>query len=78
MSEEGLEAQLLVYYGVVARAYMRVGELGAARRYVDLSEDLWMRYAGEEQDYLAGMEQLRHELKEREKMAVTDKKSEEG
>ncbi|KAI0894337.1 SET domain-containing protein [Annulohypoxylon nitens] len=78
VSEEGLEAQLLVYYGVVARAYMRVGELGAARRYVDLSEDLWMRYAGEEQDYLAGMEQLRHELKEREKMAVTDKKPEEG
>ncbi|KAI1455486.1 SET domain-containing protein [Annulohypoxylon moriforme] len=74
--EEGLEAQLLVYYGVVARAYMRVGELGVARKYVDLSEDLWMRYAGDEQDYQAGMQQLRHELTEREKMAVTDRKSE--
>ncbi|KAI1212021.1 SET domain-containing protein [Annulohypoxylon truncatum] len=76
--EEGLEPQLLVYYGVVARAYMCVGDLGAARRYVDLSEELWMRYAGEEQDYLAGMQQLRHELMEREKMAVTDRKSEDA
>ncbi|KAI1370211.1 SET domain-containing protein [Hypoxylon crocopeplum] len=67
--EEKLEAQLLVYYGVVARAYMRVGELAAARKYVDLCEELWVRYAGEEQDYLAGMHQLRHELSEREKAA---------
>ncbi|KAI2464400.1 SET domain-containing protein [Annulohypoxylon bovei var. microspora] len=69
--EEGLEAQLLVYYGVVARAHMRVGGLGAARRYVDLCEDLWVRYAGGEEDYLAGLQQLRHELEEREKKAVT-------
>ncbi|KAI0886333.1 SET domain-containing protein [Annulohypoxylon maeteangense] len=72
--DEGLEAQLLVYYGVVARAYMRVGELDAARRYVEMSEELWMRYAGQEEDYLAGMQQLRYELGERERMAVTDRK----
>ncbi|KAI1778834.1 SET domain-containing protein [Hypoxylon cercidicola] len=65
--EEKLEAQQLVYYGVVARAYMRVGELVAARKYVELCEDLWVRYAGDDQDYLAGMHQLRHELTEREK-----------
>ncbi|KAI1101873.1 SET domain-containing protein [Jackrogersella minutella] len=73
--EEGLEAQLLVYYGVIARAYMRVGELAAARRYVDLCEDLWVRYAGDEDDYLAGMQQLRHELDEREKKAQSSKES---
>lgn len=68
--EEQLDAQLLIYYGVVARAYMRVDELSAAKRYVDLCEDLWVRYAGEEEDYLAGMRQLRHELREREKKAT--------
>ncbi|KAI1409834.1 SET domain-containing protein [Hypoxylon sp. FL1857] len=67
--EEKLEAQLLVHYGAVARAYMRIGQLEAARKYVELCEDLWVRYAGEEEDYLAGMHQLRHELTEREKRA---------
>lgn len=68
--DEKLEAQQLVYYGVVARAFMRVGELVAARKYVELCEDLWVRYAGDDQDYLAGMYQLRHELTEREKKAI--------
>ncbi|XXH02240.1 hypothetical protein Hte_008608 [Hypoxylon texense] len=68
--EEKLEAQQLVYYGVVARAYMRVGELVGARKYVELCEDLWVRYAGDDLDYLAGMHQLRHELTEREKKAA--------
>lgn len=72
MREENLEAQLLVYYGVVARSYMRVGELARARKYVDLCEDLWMRYAGDEEDYLAGMHQLRHELEERERKVAID------
>ncbi|KAI0107952.1 SET domain-containing protein [Hypoxylon sp. NC0597] len=74
--EEGLEAQLLVHYGAVARAYMRVGKLEAARKYVELCEDLWVRYAGEEEDYLAGMHQLRHELREREKKATVRENSE--
>ncbi|OTA96847.1 hypothetical protein M434DRAFT_49351, partial [Hypoxylon sp. CO27-5] len=56
--EEKLEAQLLVHYGAVARAYMRAGKLEEARKYVELCEDLWVRYAGEEEDYLAGMHQL--------------------
>ncbi|OTA98384.1 hypothetical protein M426DRAFT_34383, partial [Hypoxylon sp. CI-4A] len=64
VQEEQLEAQLLVHYGAVARAYMRAGELASARRYVRFCEELWMRYAGEEDDYLEGMRQLRHELKE--------------
>ncbi|KAL7621667.1 hypothetical protein AAE478_008994 [Parahypoxylon ruwenzoriense] len=68
--EEGLQAQLIVHYGAVARAYMRVSDLEAARKYVDLCEDLWRRYAGEEPDYLAGMYQLRHELRERENKDV--------
>ncbi|KAI2601831.1 SET domain-containing protein [Hypoxylon sp. NC1633] len=70
VAEEKLETQLLVYYGLVARAYMRAGQLAGARRYVDLCEDLWIRYAGGEEDYLAGMRQLRHELSERERKAV--------
>ncbi|KAI1137549.1 SET domain-containing protein [Hypoxylon sp. FL0543] len=73
--EEKLEAQLLVHYGAVARAYMRVGKLDAARKYVEMCEDLWMRYAGEEEDYLVGMHQLRHELTEREKKANVSKTS---
>ncbi|KAI1759589.1 SET domain-containing protein [Hypoxylon sp. FL1150] len=68
--DEKLEAQQLVYYGVVARAFMRIGELLAARKYVELCEDLWVRYAGDDQNYLAGMYQLRHELTEREKKAI--------
>lgn len=70
MREEQLEVQLLVYYGAVARAYLRVGDVAAARRYVDRNEELWARYAGDEQDYFAGMEQLRHELEERERAAL--------
>ncbi|KAI8960211.1 SET domain-containing protein [Daldinia sp. FL1419] len=72
VAKEKLEAQLIVHYGAVARAYMRTGELDVARRYVELCEDLWIRYAGEEDDYLAGMHQLRHELNEREKKATID------
>ncbi|KAK6956121.1 hypothetical protein Daesc_001391 [Daldinia eschscholtzii] len=72
VATEKLEAQLLVHYSAVARAYMRIAELDSARRYVELCEDLWVQYAGEEDDYLAGMHQLRHELNEREKKATID------
>ncbi|OTB15221.1 hypothetical protein K445DRAFT_366945 [Daldinia sp. EC12] len=72
VATEKLEAQLLVHYSAVARAYMRIAELDSARRYVELCEDLWVQYAGEEDDYLAGMHQLRHELNKREKKATID------
>ncbi|KAI0172921.1 SET domain-containing protein [Hypoxylon sp. FL1284] len=72
INEENLEVRRLVYYGVVARAYMSVGDLVAAKKYVELCEDLWVRFAGDDQDYLAGMQQLRHELSEREKKATID------
>ncbi|KAI2778045.1 SET domain-containing protein [Daldinia loculata] len=75
VAKENLEAQLLVHYGAVARAYIRIGELDAARRYVELGEYLWVQYAGEEDDYLAGMHQLRHELNERERKATIDGRS---
>ncbi|KAI1391850.1 SET domain-containing protein [Hypoxylon trugodes] len=75
VQKESLEAQLLVYYGVVARAYMKASELSAARKYVDLCEDLWVRYAGGEEDYQAGMHQLQHELKEREAKAIESEKA---
>ncbi|KAI1803969.1 SET domain-containing protein [Daldinia bambusicola] len=72
VATEKLEAQLLVHYSVVARAYMRLGELDLAKRYVELCENLWIQYAGEEEDYIAGMHQLRHEFNEREKKATID------
>ncbi|KAI0010797.1 SET domain-containing protein [Xylariaceae sp. FL0662B] len=66
VEKEQLEPQLLVYYGVVARAYMDINDLGAARKYVALCEELWIQYGGEDDDSLEGIQQLRRDLTKRE------------
>ncbi|KAJ9138250.1 SET domain-containing protein [Coniochaeta hoffmannii] len=64
ISEEQLEVQLVLYYEIIARAYMVVFDLGKARAYAKMAEDAWIRYGGLDHDNVEGMQQLWRDLDE--------------
>lgn len=64
ISEEQLEVQLVLYYEIIARAYMVVFDLGKARAYAKMAEDAWIRYGGLYHDNVEGMQQLWRDLDE--------------
>ncbi|KAH8899830.1 SET domain-containing protein [Thozetella sp. PMI_491] len=62
---EELQPQLVVYYEVVARAYMEIGEWDSAREYIALTEKQWIKFGGVEHDNIEGIKELWTELKQR-------------
>lgn len=60
---EELDPQLVVYHMVFARAYMMVGDFRLARRFIELAEEKWILYGGEEHDNIEGIRELWAELK---------------
>ncbi len=65
IEEEQLWPQLVVFYEVIARAYMEIAEWDSARKYVALAEQRWNKYGGEDHDNVDGIRALWAELKER-------------
>lgn len=66
---EHLWPQLCEYYKVVARAYIRRGNLKRARYYAEMAESYWIKYGGVEHDDLEGIADLYAALKEAEDKA---------
>ena len=66
---EHLWPQLCEYYKVVARAYIRRGNLKRARYYAEMAESYWIKYGGVEHDDLEGIADLYAALKEAEAAA---------
>ena len=62
ISEEQLEVQLVLYYEIIARAYMTVFDLARARAYAKMAEDAWIRYGGLYHDNVEGIKQLWRDL----------------
>ncbi|KAK3940981.1 hypothetical protein QBC46DRAFT_432749 [Diplogelasinospora grovesii] len=54
IAQEELHPQVVVYCALFARAYMAIGDLALARKYVALSEENWILYGGEEHDNVDG------------------------
>ena len=65
VQEEQLWPQLVVFYEVIARAYMEIAEWDSARQYVGLAEERWILYGGEDHDNVDGIRALWAELKQR-------------
>ncbi len=65
VEEEQLWPQLVVFYEVIARAYMEIAEWDSARQYVGLAEERWILYGGEDHDNVDGIRALWAELKQR-------------
>ncbi|KAK2006337.1 SET domain-containing protein [Colletotrichum eremochloae] len=61
-AREGLAAQAGEFYGMVARAYARAGEVGAARRYAAVAVEGLERFAGHDDDRTARARDLLGEL----------------
>ncbi|KAB5572321.1 hypothetical protein GE09DRAFT_1269063 [Coniochaeta sp. 2T2.1] len=64
VAEEGLEPQLVVFYEVIARAYMEVWDFEKARSYARMCEAAWVRYGGVEHDNVEGVTVLWRDLRE--------------
>jgi hypothetical protein len=65
VNREDLHPQMVVYYEVIARAYIEIGDMEDARKYVDLAEGTWVQYGGHEHDGLEDMRLLREKLESR-------------
>ncbi|KAK2039634.1 SET domain-containing protein [Colletotrichum somersetense] len=61
-AREGLEAQTGEFYGMVARAYARAGEVGAAGRYAAMAAERLERFVGYDDDRTAKARGLLEEL----------------
>ncbi|KAK3937046.1 SET domain-containing protein 5 [Diplogelasinospora grovesii] len=66
IAQEELHPQVVVYCALFARAYMAIGDLALARKYVALSEENWILYGGEEHDNVDGIRLLWEQLAEAE------------
>jgi hypothetical protein len=64
IDEENLEVQLVVYYEVIARAYMSVPNFEKAKEYATMAENAWIQYGGLDHDNVEGMKQLWRDLDE--------------
>ncbi|KAH8912349.1 SET domain-containing protein [Coniochaeta sp. PMI_546] len=64
INEEKLEVQLVVYYEVIARAYMGVFDFEKAKQYATMCEAAWIQYGGLDHDNVEGMKQLWKDLDE--------------
>lgn len=64
VDEEKLEVQLVVFYEVIARAYMEVFDFEKAREYATMAEEAWIQYGGVGHDNVEGVKFLWLDLKE--------------
>ncbi|OIW31930.1 SET domain-containing protein [Coniochaeta ligniaria NRRL 30616] len=64
IGEEKLEVQLVVYYEVIARAYMGAFDFEKAKEYANMCENAWIQYGGLDHDNVEGMKQLWRDLDE--------------
>ncbi|EJT82580.1 hypothetical protein GGTG_02553 [Gaeumannomyces tritici R3-111a-1] len=61
---EQLWPQLVVYHPLVARAFLRAGDVTQARRHTALAEEAWLRFQGADHDYVEGLRELWREVRE--------------
>lgn len=64
IGDEKLEVQLVVYYEVIARAYMELFDFEKAKEYATMCENAWIQYGGLDHDNVEGMKQLWQDLDE--------------
>jgi len=62
VDQEQVWPQLVAHYEIVARAYMRIGALVDAKRFVSRTEKTWIEYGGVKHDNVEGIKTLRRDL----------------
>lgn len=71
VEEEGLWPKIVVYYEVIARAWLHVRRFKRAKKYATLASDAWIQFLGEGHENEEGMRQLHEEVDEKTKAAMS-------
>jgi hypothetical protein len=58
IDKEGMLLNLVVYYELIARAYLRIDDFENAKKFVQLAEEWWVHYGGEEHENMEGIQSL--------------------
>ncbi len=63
IEKEEIRPLFCEYYQVVARAYMSAGNFKKAAKYVQIADDIWRQYGGENHENVQGIRELLDDLK---------------